>query len=186
MQDETLRHQKATLRQSLARMRAECLGALGADAAEPWLRRALSGHGGAVLAGYMPMRSEISPLGAMAAHRGATCLPVVVGPDMPLRFRAWSAGEALVPGGFGTRVPAAGAWCRPDILIVPLLAFDSRGYRLGYGGGFYDRTLAALRAEGGCLAIGLAFAGQQIARVPAGPHDAPLDLIVTEAGEIRP
>jgi 5-formyltetrahydrofolate cyclo-ligase len=87
-----------------------------------------------------------------------------------------------VPGTFGAPVPKAGDWMVPQILIVPLVAFDLRGGRLGYGGGFYDRTLQALRAQGPVLAIGFAFAAQQTDDLPLEPTDQPLDMIVTEAG----
>jgi 5-formyltetrahydrofolate cyclo-ligase len=148
------------------------------------LSAALAPHAGAVLAGFLPIRSEIDPRPAMAAHAGPVCVPVMLGPGRPLMFRAWTPDAPLVPGGFGTMVPAAGAFLVPRVLIVPLLAFDRAGYRLGYGGGFYDRTLAALRARGPVTAIGFAFAAQEVPAVPHEPTDAPLDLIVTEAGPI--
>jgi hypothetical protein len=86
----------------------------------------LAGQGGRVLAGYMPMRTEIDPLPAMAAHRGPVGVPVIPGPAMPLKFREWTPGCALVPGAFGALIPAEGAWLEPEVLIVPLLAFDAR------------------------------------------------------------
>ena len=89
-------------------------------------------------------------------------------------------------GPFGAMIPAAGGWIVPEILIVPLVAFDRKGGRLGYGGGFYDRTLAELRASGPVLAIGFAFAAQEAEDLPLEPTDQPLDLIVTEAGVIEP
>lgn len=136
----------------------------------------------AILAGYMPMRSEVDPLPVMAAHPGPACVPVIQGRGQALTFRQWTADSPLIDGPFGAKVPAAGANLRPRVLIVPLLAFDARGYRLGYGGGFYDRTLAALRAAGPVLAIGLAFAAQARATVPIDATDEPLDAIATEAG----
>jgi 5-formyltetrahydrofolate cyclo-ligase len=140
---------------------------------------------GKVLAGYMPMRTEIDPLPAMAAHQGVVCVPVIMGAGQPLRFREWSPGCAMIPGDFGALIPAEGAWVEPEVLIVPLVAFDARGYRLGYGGGFYDRTLEGLRARGQVLAVGFAFAGQEVPEVPIELTDQKLDLIVTEAGVIR-
>ncbi|MBL4916443.1 5-formyltetrahydrofolate cyclo-ligase [Szabonella alba] len=137
---------------------------------------------GRVLAGYMPMRTEIDPLPAMAAHPGPVCVPVIDGRGRPLRFRQWTPGAAMVEGAFGAQIPAEGAWLEPDVLIVPLLAFDARGFRLGYGGGFYDRTLEALRARHPVLAIGFAFAAQELPQVPLEPTDQPLDRIVTEKG----
>ena len=146
---------------------------------------------GAVLAGYMPMRTEIDPLAAMAAHLaagegGRVCVPVIPGPGLPLRFREWTPGAVMEPGEFGALVPAAGDWLVPSVLIVPLLAFDWRGYRLGYGGGFYDRTLEVLRASGPAIAVGFGFAAQEVEEVPVEPTDQKLDLIVTECGVIRP
>jgi 5-formyltetrahydrofolate cyclo-ligase len=137
---------------------------------------------GRVLAGYMPMRGEADPLPAMAAHRGTVCVPVIEARGAPLRFRVWTPDAAMVAGDFGALVPAEGAWCVPEVLIVPLLAYDGHGMRLGYGGGFYDRTLAALRAAGPVLAVGLAFAAQEVPEVPTEPTDAPLDAVLTEAG----
>lgn len=144
----------------------------------------LRAHAGAVLAGYMPMRTEIDPLPAMAAHVGPVGVPVITGAGQALRFRAWTPDAAMVAGDFGALIPVAGDWLVPQLLIVPLLAFDRRGFRLGYGGGFYDRTLQALRAQGPVTAIGFAFAAQEVERVPTEPTDQKLDLIVTEAGPL--
>jgi 5-formyltetrahydrofolate cyclo-ligase len=106
---------------------------------------------------------------------------VVAGQGKPLIMRAWAFGQPLAAGVWGIREPEPAApEVAPDILIVPLLAFDRAGQRVGYGAGYYDRTIAALRARQPVLAIGLAFAAQEIAAVPATPHDAPLDLVLTE------
>ena len=142
----------------------------------------LSAHQGKALAGYMPMRTEIDPLPAMSAHRGLVGVPVIMAAAAPLKFREWGPGVAMVAGEFGALIPAEGAWVTPQVVIVPLLAFDSRGFRLGYGGGFYDRTLQGLRAKGPVLAIGFAFAAQEVDAVPTDDFDQRLDLIVTEAG----
>ena len=142
----------------------------------------LAAQAGAVLSGYMPMRSEIDPLPAMAAHRGVVGVPVIPGPAMPLKFREWSPGCVLVAGEFGAPIPAEGAWVEPAVLIVPMLAFDARGYRLGYGGGFYDRTLELLRAKRPTLAVGFAYAAQEVDEVPIDSFDQPLDAVVTEEG----
>jgi 5-formyltetrahydrofolate cyclo-ligase len=88
----------------------------------------------------------------------------------------------LVEGVFKAMIPEDGAWVEPSVLIVPLLAFDARGYRLGYGGGFYDRTLEGLRARGPVLAVGFAFAAQEVAEVPTDATDQRLDAVVTERG----
>lgn len=181
----TLAAVKAALRGDMAARRAAA-HAGGQGAATAHLRAALAGHGGQVLAGYMPMRTEIDPLPAMAAHDGPVCVPVVTGRGLPLRFREWSPGCIMETGAYGVQVPAAGRWLVPQVLIVPMLAWDRRGYRLGYGGGFYDRTLADLRALGPVTAIGLAFAAQEVPEVPIEGYDLPLDLIVTEAGAITP
>lgn len=151
----------------------------------------LSAHRGAVLAGYMPMRTEIDCLPVMAAHLaagqgGRVAVPVIPGPAQALRFHEWSPEARMVEGAFKALIPEGGAELVPTVLIVPLLAFDRRGFRLGYGGGFYDRTLEGLRARGPVTAIGFAFAAQEVAQVPIEPTDQPLDLIVTEAGIIRP
>ena len=142
----------------------------------------LIAHQGKALAGYMPMRTEIDPLPARSAHQGLVGVPVIMAAATPLKFREWGPGVAMVAGEFGALIPAEGAWVTPQVVIVPLLAFDSRGFRLGYGGGFYDRTLQGLRAKGPVLAIGFAFAAQEVDAVPTDDFDQRLDLIVTEAG----
>ncbi len=150
------------------------------------LRSAIGADTHAVLAGYMPMRDEIDPLPVMAAYPGPVCVPVIAGKGRPLRFRRWTPDVAMVDGPFGARVPESGDWLVPEILIVPLVAFDAQGGRLGYGGGFYDRTLEALRAANPVRAIGFAFSAQQVPRLPAEPTDQRLDMIVTERGIHRP
>ena len=145
----------------------------------------LAAHAGRVLSGYMPFRTEIDPLPAMAAHQGLVGLPVIPGRDQPLQFREWTPGAALIEGAFKALIPAEGAWLEPEILIVPMLAFDARGYRLGYGGGFYDRTLEMLRARRPTLAVGYAFDAQEMAEVPIDATDQRLDVIVTESGVRR-
>jgi 5-formyltetrahydrofolate cyclo-ligase len=139
---------------------------------------------GAIVAGFMPMKSEINPLPLMrklAAAGARLALPVVAGQGKPLIMRAWAFGEPLIAGVWGIREPAPLAPAvAPDILIVPLLAFDRAGQRIGYGAGYYDLTIAALRARQAVVAIGVAFAAQEIAAVPATPRDAPLDLVLTE------
>ncbi len=123
----------------------------------------------------MPLLRCLAGAGARLA------LPVVVGRGKPLIMRAWSFGAPLVAGVWGIREPPADApELFPDILIVPLLAFDRRGHRIGYGAGYYDMTIARLRAMKTVTAIGVAFAMQEIAAVPATPRDARLDLVLTE------
>jgi 5-formyltetrahydrofolate cyclo-ligase len=172
---------------------AESGGGAGAGAAAAAhlaaLLAALAAEGRArVIAGYMPIRTEIDPIPAMialAATGARMCVPVVDGAGLPLSFRAWAPGCAMIPGAFGAPIPADAAPLAPDALIVPLLAFDAAGGRLGYGGGFYDRTLARLRAGGPVVAIGFAYGAQQVDATPQEATDQPLDFIVTEAGARR-
>lgn len=156
--------------------------AAGQGQAAELLADVLASERGRVLSGYMPMRTEIDPLPAMAAHQGPVGVPVIMAKASPLRFREWSPGCAMMAGEFGALIPADGAWLEPEVLIVPLLAFDARGYRLGYGGGFYDRTLQQLRARHKVLAIGFAFAAQEVDEVPTDATDQRLDMIVTDLG----
>ena len=151
------------------------------------LSEVLAGYRGVPLAGYAQMRTEIDPTPAMeeAAAWGPVALPVIIGEGQPLRFRSWTPGCTMVDGPFGARVPKEGDWIVPEIVIVPLVAFDRRGGRLGYGGGFYDRTLEGLRARGPVLAIGFAYAAQEAKDLPLEPTDQPLDMIVTEAGVLE-
>ena len=139
---------------------------------------------GAVVSGFMPMKSEINPIPLMRklADAGATlALPVVAGKGQPLIMRSWSLGEPLAAGVWGIREPKPEApEVFPDILIVPLLAFDRRGHRIGYGAGYFDMTIAALRAGKPVVAAGIGFAAQEIAEVPTTPRDARLDLVLTE------
>ncbi|MCV2868106.1 5-formyltetrahydrofolate cyclo-ligase [Defluviimonas sp. WL0002] len=141
----------------------------------------LAEHVGKTLAGYMPMRTEIDCMPSMAAHRGPVGVPVILGAGRPLKFRQWHPHANMVAGEFGAFIPETGDWVEPEVLIVPLLSFDRRGFRLGYGGGFYDRTLEGLRAKGPVTAIGFAFAAQEVDEVPIEATDQPLDLIVTES-----
>jgi 5-formyltetrahydrofolate cyclo-ligase len=139
---------------------------------------------GTIVSGFMPMKSEINPLPLMRslAQAGARlALPAVAGRGKPLIMRAWLWGEALNSGVWGIREPKPeAALVDPDILIVPLLAFDRLGYRLGYGGGYYDLTIAGLRARKPVTAIGIAYSAQEVSSVPVTPRDARLDLVLTE------
>jgi 5-formyltetrahydrofolate cyclo-ligase len=163
---------------------------------------------GAVVSGVWPLGGEIDlrPLmEALHARGHPVVLPVTPPRGHPLTFRLWRPGDALVRERFGTMVPvpverpdglppdglppdgrAAAKALVPDFLLVPLLTFDQRGHRLGYGGGYYDRTLAALRRTGGAgFALGCAFAAQEVDAVPVGPNDVALDAVATECGVIR-
>jgi 5-formyltetrahydrofolate cyclo-ligase len=139
---------------------------------------------GMIVSGFMPMKTEISPLPLMRklADAGASlALPVVAGRGKPLIMRAWLWGEPLGSGVWGIREPKPEAsQVDPDILLVPLLAFDRAGYRLGYGGGYYDLTIAGLRARKTVTAVGIAFAAQEVPSVPTRPRDVWLDLVLTE------
>lgn len=184
---------KAALRQAASSCRAQAHAAL-ADAGERMAAAfpdSLVPPVGSVVAGYWPFRTEIDPRPLMRAlaERGARlALPRTPPKGSPagLSFHLWDEAEALAPGGFGVHEPRADAPpVEPDLVLVPLLAFDRTGARLGYGAGHYDRTLPALRARPGFRAIGLAFAAQEVDRLPAEAHDAPLDGIVTETAYIE-
>ncbi|EPX78608.1 5-formyltetrahydrofolate cyclo-ligase [Salipiger mucosus] len=152
------------------------------------LSEVLAGHRGVPLSGYMPIRSEIDPLPAMAeaAAHGPVGLPVIEAKGAPLRFARWEPDMPLIEGPFGARIPETPDWIEPELLIVPLVAFTRAGARLGYGGGFYDRTLEQLRARRPTWAVGFAYAAQEAPELPMEPTDQPLDLIVTETEVITP
>ena len=139
---------------------------------------------GMIVSGFSPMKTEINPLPLMrkAAQLGARlALPVTAGRGRPLIMRAYAFGDELARGQWGIREPKAEApEVVPDILIVPLAAFDRAGHRIGYGAGYYDMTINALRAKKKVIAMGIAFAAQEIASVPATERDARLDFVLTE------
>ena len=182
--EAALRDAKAAARKLARAKRA----ALANGEAPARLAEAIMAHftppPGAIIAGYWPMGEEMDPrplMLALASRGHALALPVTPPRGQPLTFCAWAPGAALRAGPMGTSEPAEGTALRPDILLVPLLAFDRAGRRLGYGGGYYDRTLATLP---GAKAIGIAYAGQEMPEVPAGRQDFRLPLIATEAGVI--
>ena len=139
---------------------------------------------GTVVSGYSPIRSEIDPVPLMrklAAQGAQLALPAVMARGKSLAFRAWSASDRLLLGPLGILEPSpAAAEVIPDIMLVPLAAFDRAGHRIGYGAGHYDYTLAHLRKLKHIIAVGLAFAAQEIVAVPALPHDVALDYVLTE------
>ena len=148
----------------------------------------ISVKSGVIASGYSPLKSEVNPIPLMRrfADAGADlALPVVVGRGQPLLMRAWSFGVPLGSGVWGIREPLADApEVFPDILIVPLLVFDRIGHRIGYGAGYYDMTIARLRALKPITAIGIAYACQEIEQVPFTARDARLDLELTESETI--
>jgi 5-formyltetrahydrofolate cyclo-ligase len=136
-----------------------------------------------IVALYWPIRDEIDckPLLTALMDSGQpVCLPVVLGDGEPLELRLWEQGQPLYPSGFGTLAPSESApVVEPDVVVIPLLAFDKLGTRLGYGKGYYDRTLAGLSKKP--LLVGYAFSGQELDFIPREGHDMPLDILVTEA-----
>ena len=139
---------------------------------------------GTIVSGFMPLKSEINPLPLLrklAGEGARLALPVIGGRGQPLVMREWTWGEPLAAGVWGIREPLAQAPAvDPDIVLTPLLAFDRARHRLGYGGGYYDLTIAQLRERKTIVAVGIAFAVQEVFTVPVTPRDAPLDLVLTE------
>ncbi len=192
---EDIAAHKHTLRRNLRSARAMMAHAAGPLAAQRLAERGLalvqrlSMPKGTVVAGYHAVGREIDVvplLSLLAKSDFITALPVVSKDDGPLVFRRWQPGQPLKPGRFSVPVPAEGETVEPRMVIVPLLGFDRCGYRLGQGGGHYDRTLAHLRAHGAVIAIGAAYSGQELDRVPREAHDEPLDWILTDRETIGP
>jgi len=141
---------------------------------------------GSTVGGYIAIGDEADPhilLKKLTLQNCTLAFPRVNAKDAPLVFHRWNAGQNLQRGAYGIPEPAKD-WplAYPKILLVPLLAFDRQGHRLGYGGGYYDRTLDFLRANSTVRAIGVAYAGQEVAELPREAHDHPLDAVVTESG----
>lgn len=181
---------KIILRPAALAQRARAAEALGPKAALLIARRVLGDFvfmKGAIVAGYAAVRGEADPFPLMAAlaNQGhPLCLPRTQGDA--LVFRSWKPGDPLVVGRFNIPEPDDKAKeRRPDLVLVPLLAFDRDGYRLGYGGGFYDRYLSEHRAKRSVRAIGIAFAGQEVEELPREPTDERLDAVVTQDRVIR-
>jgi 5-formyltetrahydrofolate cyclo-ligase len=176
---------KSIRRDALARRdalpAAERAAAAAAIAARPF---PLALAPGTIVSGFSPLKSEINPVPLMRklSDAGARlALPVVAGKGRPLTMRAWAFGRPLDSGVWGIREPTPDApEVAPDILLVPLLAFDRTGNRIGYGAGYYDMTIAGLRALKPVTAVGIAFSVQEIPSVPVTPRDARLDLVLTE------
>ena len=194
MNPETVAAEKAALRRVMRARRAALTPETRAAASLalrapllPWVA-AFPLPRASVISGYWPIRDEIDPRPAMRAlaERGfRLALPVSLASGEPLAFRAWKPGDRLAPDLMRIDAPLPEAPAvTPVLVLVPMLAFDRACRRLGYGAGFYDRTLAALRRTGATLAVGLAFSAQEVASVPTGPDDAPLDAVVTESGVV--
>ena len=183
----TLDEQKIAARKAAFAARKAAFEACPSDASRH-LREVLAQHRGKPLAGYMPIRTEIDPLPAMseASAFGPVGIPVIEAEGAPLRVARWTPQTELIRGAFGAAIPRDPQYFEPEILIVPLVAFSRAGGRLGYGGGFYDRSLEGLRARRATLAIGFAFAEQELGDLPLEATDQPLDLIVTQNEVITP
>jgi 5-formyltetrahydrofolate cyclo-ligase len=186
--DTEIEAAKAALRIKARETRAAILNSTRAGAAKAAAEHFFSNvplAPGEIVAGYWRIKDEMDCqpilIRLMDILRQPVCLPVVVGEDQPLELRLWEQGTPLYESGFGTLAPAELApQVEPDLIIMPLLGFDAAGTRLGYGGGYYDRTLARLSKRP--RLIGLAFAAQELAAIPHEAHDVPLDAIVTETG----
>lgn len=140
------------------------------------------------IAGYLPIRTEIDPRPAMKSllrEGRSVCVPVVQTQGQPLKFREWTPCSNLVKAAYGVAIPEKGRWISPRVIVVPQLAFDRNGRRLGYGGGYYDRTIAEYRATNSAVVVGFAFSGQEHECVPADEFDQMLDAVVTECGVIQ-
>jgi 5-formyltetrahydrofolate cyclo-ligase len=187
--EEETRALKAKLREEAITRRAQLRPADAAAAALAVRDRVLAAGlvpAGATVSGFWPIGDEFDPrplMEALGARGHTLCLPVVVGKGRPLAFRAWAPGDPLERAGFGLSVPPWDAPpAIPRFLVVPLLAFDRRGFRVGYGAGYYDRTIAELRARSKhVFALGVGFALQEVPEVPVLAHDQRLDAIATEA-----
>lgn len=193
--DDTKREARAQALESRSRAHEAALANPAQDTGQALLGHfldALTPSLGMAISGYWPVRGEtdVMPLLSHLHRQGHPCgLPVMVGREKPLLFRQWHPGLEMKEAGFAIPVPDEDApELVPDLLLVPLLAFDGEGYRLGYGGGYYDRTLAALRAVNSRepMAVGVAYAAQQCDHVPRHDGDQPLDMVVTERGVVRP
>jgi 5-formyltetrahydrofolate cyclo-ligase len=183
---ETISNEKAELRVAAQARRDELPADARKAAAETIAARKfpLAIKPGTISSGFMPLKSEINPLPFMQklAEQGARlALPAIAGRGKPLIMRAWEFGAPLDRGQWGIREPKPDApEVDPDILLVPLLAFDRAGFRLGYGAGYYDMTIHRLRALKPVIAVGIAFAAQEVPKIPTTPRDERLDLVLTE------
>ena len=187
MIDETIEAAKAALRVRARAARASLGSGDRAEAAAAVARHFFDHtdlQPSDIVAAYWRIRDEVDcqPILVRLMDSNQTVvLPVVLGPEQPLDFRVWEQGASLYESGFGTLAPSDLApRAEPDVVLMPLLGFDSRGTRLGYGGGYYDRTLASMKKRP--KLIGLAYSAQEFEKIPREAHDVPLDAVVTEAG----
>ncbi len=183
---------KAALRQRATALRKAAFELYGPDAS-----RRLAAHGldflglgpGAMVSGFAAIRDEMDPAPLMLwlnAEGFKLALPVMQGKGKPLAMRAWSPGDAMLPAAWGIVEPMDDKpEVEPDVVLVPLLAFDSMGSRLGYGGGYYDRTLARLRSLKPIVAVGLAYDEQRVDAVPRESYDERLDWVLTPSGPYK-
>jgi 5-formyltetrahydrofolate cyclo-ligase len=187
MADDTIENAKAALRLKAHAARAALPQGIRTEAALA-VAELFFNHielaSGAVVAAYWRIRDELDCQPILVRLMDSfqpVVLPVVLGPEEALELRVWEQGAALYPAGFGTLAPAElSPQAEPDVVLMPLLGFDRMGTRLGYGGGYYDRTLVRLRKKP--RLIGLAFAAQELDSIPREAHDIPLDVVVTETG----
>ena len=185
--DKKLELEKATLRAAARVCRQSAAGSV-ADAGRRVAKNlfdSVAFEAGTPVSGYWPIKSELDikpSLQRLAEDGHPIGLPIIVAKGEPLIFRRWRPGDRLADAGFGTREPVQNQpRVTPRLLLVPLLSFDRAGYRLGYGGGFYDRTISGLRAKQTTLAVGVAFSAQEVPKVPRDRFDQRLDWIVTES-----
>ena len=190
MSDAKIEQAKAAMRVKAHAERAALFPTLRAEAATAAAGHFFSGLAlspGEVVAAYWPIRDEldVKPVLTRLMDAGQpVCLPVVLGDGLPLELRLWAEGSPLYPSGFGTLAPDELApIVEPDVILMPLLGFDKHGTRLGYGGGYYDRTLMKLSKRP--RLVGFAFARQEFDTIPRDTHDVPLDAVVTEKGVTR-
>jgi 5-formyltetrahydrofolate cyclo-ligase len=188
---ESPREAKQRIRAAVKQDRAIAFARSGSAAAQKLAEIGLAFAGApdtAIVSGFNAIGDEIDPLpllNKLIREGHPACLPAIQGKGLPLLFRAWKPGNPLNAGVWGIQEPLPSSPALdPDVLLVPLLAFDTRGYRLGYGGGFYDRTLAGLRLRKRVVAVGLAFDEQRIAAVPHTVNDQRLDWVLTPSGPI--
>lgn len=183
---------KKKLRTDAIAVRAAAFAEHGPDAS-----RMLAAHGldflkvspGAIVSGFAAIRDEMNPADLLLwlhAEGFRLALPVMVGKAQALVMRAWTPGDAMEAAAWGIAEPMADKpEVEPDVVLVPLLAFDANGYRLGYGGGFYDRTLAKLRAKKKVVAVGIGYDEQKVDAVPVESYDQRLDWVLTPSGPLR-